>query len=371
MKYYFLASFLLIHTLLFSQTTGLKGQLSGWGMINRNADTETYVGIRYLPELMIAKEVGNAQTVDFVGSVNAYRFGQVHSRDNVTSDGEIKFYRLWARYSAANFEARLGLQKINFGAAMLMRPLMWFDRIDPRDPLQITDGVYALLLRYYFLNNANIWLWGLYSNNETKGMEFYSPKKDAPEFGGRFQMPLLNGEIAFSVHHRKLSLPEASIINGHTENRFALDGKWDYGIGFWFEGVLSHYDNPYISLEYQQLATIGADYTFDVGNGLHFSGEHFLLHRSEKFTGAGKSYKLSALMFDYPPGLMDQFAGILYYDWQSEQFYRFFNITRTYDNWSIHLLGFWNPEQQLFVQSGQQQLFMMRRGFQIMVVYNH
>lgn len=371
MKYYVITVFLLVHSLLFSQTGGLKGQLSGWGMLNRVEETEKYIGMRYVPELMISQQLGNGHTVDFVGSLNAYRNGQIQAFDNISSDGEIKLYRLWARYSAANFEVRMGLQKINFGAAMLMRPLMWFDRIDPRDPLQITDGVYSLLLRYYFLNNANIWLWGLYGNNETKGMEFYSPKKDAPEFGGRFQIPLLNGEIAFSVHHRKLSLPEASIRNGHAENRFALDGKWDYGIGFWFEGALSHYKSPDILMKYQQMVTLGVDYTLDVGNGLHFLGEHFLLHRSEKYSGAGESYKLAALLVDYPLTLLDQFAGILYYDWQSEQFYRFFNITRTYDNWSIHLLGFWNPEQQLFVQSGQQQLFMMRRGFQIMVVYNH
>ena len=57
-----------------------------------------------------------------------------------------------------------GLQKINFGSATMLRPLMWFDQVDPRDPLQLTDGVWGVLGRYYFLNNANIWLWGLYGN---------------------------------------------------------------------------------------------------------------------------------------------------------------------------------------------------------------
>ena len=49
----------------------------------------------------------------------------------------------WLRLSTSRFEARVGLQKINFGSATLFRPLMWFDSLDPRDPLQITDGVYA------------------------------------------------------------------------------------------------------------------------------------------------------------------------------------------------------------------------------------
>ena len=68
------------------------------------------------------------------------------------------------RYSSDQFELRLGLQKINFGSASMLRPLMWFDQMDPRDPLHLTDGVWGLLARYYFLNNANIWLWGLYGN---------------------------------------------------------------------------------------------------------------------------------------------------------------------------------------------------------------
>jgi len=56
---------------------------------------------------------------------------------------------MWIRLSTKQFELRAGLQKINFGSATLLRPLMWFDKIDPRDPLQLTDGVYALLARYY------------------------------------------------------------------------------------------------------------------------------------------------------------------------------------------------------------------------------
>ena len=80
---------------------------------------------------------------------------------------------------------------------------MWFDRIDPRDPLQLTDGVWALLLRYFFLNNANIWLWGLYGNDDVKGWEFLPTVKDDIEFGGRIQVPVPLGELGLSYHHRR------------------------------------------------------------------------------------------------------------------------------------------------------------------------
>ena len=34
-----------------------------------------------------------------------------------------------------------------------------------------TNGVNALLGRYYFNNNANIWLWGLYGNEDPRGFD--------------------------------------------------------------------------------------------------------------------------------------------------------------------------------------------------------
>jgi len=38
-------------------------------------------------------------------------------------------YRGWIRYSGSQFEARVGLQKINFGPAQLLRSLKWFARL--------------------------------------------------------------------------------------------------------------------------------------------------------------------------------------------------------------------------------------------------
>lgn len=33
-----------------------------------------------------------------------------------------------------------------------------------REPSQLTDGVYGVLVKYYFQNNANLWAWGLIGN---------------------------------------------------------------------------------------------------------------------------------------------------------------------------------------------------------------
>ncbi len=140
--------------------------------------------------------------VDFEAA--AYVSGSVSSRsfESFTAGGRVSPYRLWARYTRRQFEFRLGLQKIDFGAATLLRPLQWFNEIDPRDPLQLTNGVYGALARYYFLNNTSVWLWGLYGNERTRGFDALPTNKRIPEYGGRVQLPTPRGEIALSYHHR-------------------------------------------------------------------------------------------------------------------------------------------------------------------------
>src|SRR5690606_2983707 len=74
----------------------------------------------------------------------------INSDDSLLKKADILPYRLWFRYSNHTQEYRLGLQKINFGSATLFRPLMWFDQMNPEDPLQMTQGVWGALFRYYF-----------------------------------------------------------------------------------------------------------------------------------------------------------------------------------------------------------------------------
>ncbi|MFC2168835.1 hypothetical protein ACFLRW_07620 [Acidobacteriota bacterium] len=198
---------LLFQSTAFSFTFGIKGLLTSWLTANAESLSQPFFGIRYIPEFTMEKAFSEKYTIDFELSLNAYGTAHVRYLNNTSTDGDIDLYRLWGRFSSSRFEARIGLQKINFGSASLLRPLMWFDRIDPRDPLQLTNGVYGLLMRYYFLNNANIWVWGLTGNDDLKGWEFLPSKSKSMEFGGRFQHPLGNGEVALSYHHRNINPP--------------------------------------------------------------------------------------------------------------------------------------------------------------------
>jgi len=358
---------------IYAMEYDFKGQLSGWTIEAQSQETwQNNTGLRYIPEVSLNQSLNSDSFIDAEVSLNGF----LTNDDSDASDqSDIEMYRLWLRFSSSQFEIRAGLQKITFGSAMLLRPLMWFDRINPRDPLQLTEGVYGLLGRYYFLNNANVWLWGLYGNDETKGWDALPSKKNKPEYGGRLQLPLLSGEIALTYHHREADLqnqiPSSPQSIEIPEDRFGLDGKWDIGIGLWFEGTLIHQDIEISPLPYQRLITIGTDYTFDFGNGLNLIGEYFTIEASEKAFSSGDGISFSAVSFGYPVGLLDSLTVMINYDWDNHDWYRFVNWQRMYDNWSLYLIGFWNPDQFQIQQDQQERSLFAGKGLQLMIVFNH
>ena len=361
----------------FSQVLDVNGQLSGWATYSHQSERQTQFGIRYIPEMMIARKV--IDKIDFglecaIKSIVTARLQSLHDSE---TNQKIKPYRVLMRFSTSQAELRFGLQKISFGSAQFIRPLMWFDSIDPRDPLQITDGVYGILFRYYFLNNTNFWLWGLYGNDNRKGWEFSPTVKKSPEFGGRLQLPFFAGEIALSFHHRQVDLgdlyvaPMIPVDKKISENRLAVDGKWDVGIGLWIEGVIQRQKSELLLYDWQNFFNLGMDYTFNLGNGLTASGEHFIFNNNQKIFTTGKRISFSALAMNYPVGLFDRLGMICYYDWENDDWYRFINWQRTYDNWSFHLFGFWNPRVFNIYQNSEESNLFAGKGIQIMFVFNH
>jgi len=361
---------------IFPQTLDFKGLIALWGVGSFQKSADPQLGLRFIPELFLEKSLSNNISLDANVSLNAYGVATFEEIDDVHSEGDIKPYRLWARFSSSQFEVRLGLQKISFGSAALLRPLMWFDRLDPRDPLQLTEGVYALLFRYYFVNNTNIWVWGLYGNDDPKGWETFPSDKKTPEYGGRFQLPLFSGELAFSYHHRTANLnrgPFEGLFPANNlvpENRFGIDGKWDISIGVWAEVTWTHQESDLLPYPWQRAINAGLDYTFDIGNGLYVLGEHLFLSQAQSAWSSGEDTNFSSFLIRYPLSIMDDLTAILYYDWENKEFYRFINWQRTYDNWMFNIIGFWNPEEFLLYPNQAGSNPFVGKGFQIMVTFN-
>jgi len=361
--------------MLRAQSFGFRGQVISWTTVNPFNPFQVQGGLRYIPELTFTMPVGSL-SLDGELSANIRGSAERWSADSLTADGTISPYRLWIKLSGEQFEFRAGLQKINFGSAHMLRPLMWFDRIDPRDPLQLTDGVYGLLGRYYFLNNANIWLWGLYGNNKTKGWEIFPSKKNSFEYGGRIQVPLLTGELATTYHHRN-TFPDAVLPDSlHTglsypENRFALDARFDFLIGLWFEGALIHQDLDFSPLKYTTLLSGGMDYTFGAGNGLNVMVEYFAYLRGGKMFGRDDHLLFGGISASYPLNIFHNLSAILFYDFSNHSLYRFVNWSITYDRWSFYVMGFWNPDTFTLYNFDRQATMYSGLGFQLMAVFNH
>jgi len=219
---------------IFDDSISFKGLLYSNFILMPQHNIPFFVQLRYIPQMdynIFFKGIN----FDIEASLNVTGNYQLRKIDTFKSFWNLSPYRLWGRLYGKNFEIRIGLQEINFGSATILRPLQWFDQIDPADPLRFTGGVYGLLVRYYFKNNSNLWLWCLSYNDEIRGYDPGITSNNTSEFGGRIQWPIYNGEIALTYHHRyisKFSFPEISYdFNKIPENRFGIDMKVDIGVG--------------------------------------------------------------------------------------------------------------------------------------------
>ncbi|HUW93192.1 MAG TPA: hypothetical protein VMV74_08505 [Bacteroidales bacterium] len=360
---------------LAQDSLGMKGQASAWMLFNGGNDLPVYAGGRYIPQLNLNLPLKNDKHIDFEASLNINGSLGLNPFDSVKADGQVKPYRLWARYSSRQFEIRAGLQKINFGSASLMRPLMWFDEVDPRDPLHLTDGVWGILGRYYFLNNANIWLWGLYGNKDPRGWDFAGTNTRYPEVGGRIQLPVPKGEAALSYNYRiadtrnqGVTIPQFSEI---PENRIGFDIKLDLVVGFWLEGSWVTKNKDLGRLTNHEILNAGVDYTFSIGNGLYVVYEHLLASYDREAFRFQDRTSFSLFTVSYPVGLFDNISGIIYYDWKNRKAYSFVNWQKQFNSLTLYIMGYWNPmNYNVPVQGGDKTLFA-GKGIQIMLVLNH
>ena len=340
----------------------LRGQLSANGFGSYSSGKwNKYFDLRYMPQVTFTEYLTDTWTFDSEISLNTYFNTNFESNEQ-----NVKLYRLKLRFATPQTETRIGLQKINFGPAYILRSLRWFDKLDPRDPLGLTDGVYALRFKYSFLNNSSFTFWTLYGNNDTKGYELFPTAKKHPEIGARYLFPFLDGETGLTVHTRIANLSSLE----YRETKFAIDGRWDVEIGLWFEVVVQKNEIEILPYKWQSMTTLGTDYTFEIGNGLHVLAEHMRTTASDKFYSNDMEINLSALMFSYPQSLVDNFTGLLYYSWESEKLYKYIQWQRMYDNFSLSLSLFHYPEGELATLNNAN-IPNQGYGFQLTFIYNH
>lgn len=349
----------------FAQHVEFQGQFLGWSLCNaRNAQNSEFC-LRFFPKLNFSQQLNKNVALQSNLTLDG-RFNQNFSDElNLEQNSHFQIYRLWLRLQSQQMELRIGRQKINFGQARYLRSLMWFDKIDPRDPLQLTPGVDALLFRYFWLNNANLWFWSVYDEGKQLGLDRFKGQKDSWQFGGRFQYPLPFAEMAVTFHQKKI------VYQAHHhgfERRLALDGFWDVGPGLWFEYALSKSSVPDSLLSIAHYLTLGSDYTFGFGNGLHCSLELLSISLNKRFFTRVEQLTFVAFELDYPLTLLDQLLLLSLYSDQGQTFVHYLNWQRAYDNWLIYLSLFYSTKSMSFYDN--QAIPLVDRGLRLMVVFN-
>ncbi len=159
MKKLMLSLMLLMNLLMLNAQHRLESssQSSVWSSVLPLQDRQWFAGFRFLPGMRYAGHRGSLQ-LQGEASLHLHAFESLIPLDDAPVAG-LEPYRLWIRLADSTRSLRIGLQQINFGSATLLRPLMWFDRVNPIDPLGLTEGVWSVLGQAYFGQKANLWLW--------------------------------------------------------------------------------------------------------------------------------------------------------------------------------------------------------------------
>ena len=361
-----------------SQSVRWEGQASVWGIANDTDSINAQLAAHYITGLGIERRFGPSVSADIYTSAHAYlesHFNHGHLSRGSEEVSDVELYRCYARLTLSNSDLRIGLQRLNFGSAVLLRPLRWFDGLDPRDPMRFSEGVYGILLRTFLNNNANLWLWGLYGNDEVKGWEILPTTDRRVEWGGRLQYPIYAGELAFTYHQRAVDMSRLlrpglpAPADSPTEHRYAFDMRWDIEIGLWSEFVVVDRNGQFPLSRWQRFINLGADYTIGIGNGIRVTGEYFEVGEPPEPLGSSNPEQLVAGSIDYVLGIADGVRCILYRDLSRRDSYTTIAWTHTLDNWQFSLNGFWNPTASfLDYDSGN---MMIGKGIQITATFNH
>lgn len=350
-----------------------QNQISLFGLYNPAANPTLQVGGMYVPQIDYLRDFSDDRRIsaEVSGRFNLNMgFSPFKTYDVQDPEASARLYRAWVRFSTQRNEIRFGLQQINFGSASLLRPLQWFDGLDPTDPLRMTNGVWGVLDRIYFKNNSTLWLWGLYGNKDRRVWDSYQLQYKLPEFGFRFQQPVPSGEMALSANYRFLESDRGTIIAMRgKEMKVGLDGKWDIGPGVWFENSYTFTSKASPFKQGWNLLTVGADLTPEGLDGISFSAEHLLSTSFSTEMDFFKAFNMTALSATWPINIINRLSGFVLYSWDTNYFFRYLTWSADFDKSSFYLIGFWNPSLssvQLPISSSSTSFFGY--GLQLMYV---
>ena len=363
---FFILLFLIEPNTVSSQPVSVKGQLWASGLTGNDpsADRSSFESqLGYIPTLSLLRDIDKNSFMDLEWG---YRLERMYSGDSLIYNAE-KPYRLWARYSGERVEARIGLQKVSFGPAMILRTLAWFDTIDPKDPTGQTDGVESFRLRVFPTNSLAIWGWTMNSEQDTLS------------YGGRAEVSNGLGEWGLTYHWDPSKAPQLvgqfPVLIGGPHQRAAIDYRFDGYLGFWFEGAAFFGEDQHnVIMDRYLLLTLGADHTIPIGPGLLIMSETMRIQGWSSNDTDNSEQTYTAFMASLPINMLNQLMLITQVDWDNERIYNYLRWSITFDHLSFNFLLSINPKRDEYNIS-QEYLPKTVAGFgtglQFMLIFNH
>lgn len=371
-----------------------SGEVSLRGQYAADLEDQTWLGVRYIPRMNYGIELHKGGRFDFEASFKIAGEARYDDLDLTKSNGNIDFYRIWARYSYKQTEIKIGLQELKFGSSRLFRPLMWFDSDDPRDLQHLTRGVWGGVFRHNFTNSVNVWLWGLAGNTQLKGWESTKTAGSIqPEGGARIEYLFSFGHVGLMYNYRKVKANytidnTTQVTDKSPENRIGFDFRANTtAVNLWLDASLTNAKDLVYSTKNKALFTLGAEHTFDIGKGLNAVLEHTLYSLDEKAFGFENVYHATALSLSYPFFWESTISATGYYHWKGLKEYAFDEENSIVENtkrgfhsylqWdkqfnalSLRFMGYWNPKDIYFPGFPLDARFI-GKGAQIMLIWRH
>jgi len=175
--------------------------------------------------------------------------------------------------------------------------------------------------------------------------DYWGDKSGSPwDMGGRLEYPVPAGTLGLTLHSMDVTR-ETQV----TENRLAVDARFDAIVGLWSELVYSRTKFGIADPINSVTAMAGVDYTFGVGNGLYIALESLTSHTSN---GDGNLLWVAgstALMGTYTLGLADGLTAYLYainFPHIETQYIPMLGWQHTRGNWLYYLALYDMPEME-------------------------
>ena len=316
--------------------------------------------LRYIPQFRVDYQITQMNRLGLDGAIDLYN----HSLGDSLTRREGDLYRFTIRYDLPKTQLRLGLQKINFGPARMLRVLQWFDQVDPRDPLALSPGVWAAMGRQYFDNGMNLRIWAMADAPDVQRSYWGETDAWPWDVGGRLEYPIPAGTLGLTLH----SL-DVSNVSDIRENRIGGDVRVDAVVGLWSEMMFARIEDPTWEMDDISLMA-GVDYTFGIGNGLYVAME--LATNYQGGTGDDMPWQMRtlALMGNYTLGLSDGLTFYLYaidFPILESQYIPMLGWQHTSGNWLFYLAVYdmpnFSPGAALSLPTGS--------GIQLNIAFNH